>query len=100
MQEHVFLWWPGNNCDSLARTLIHLPYSSDIAPLDFHLFPSSQILLMEKISPVGKSFLEDCKRHLEQFFAQKDKKFWDDAIMQLPEKWQNLAEQNDKHIVQ
>ena len=44
--------------------------------------------------------LEDCKRHLEQFFAQKDKKFWDDAIMQLPEKWQNLAEQNDKHIVQ
>ena len=23
---------------------------------------------------------EDCKRHLEQFFAQKDKPFWDSGI--------------------
>ena len=48
---------------------IHLPYSPDIAPLDFHLFWSLQNSLN------GKNFnsLEDyCKRHLEQFFAQKD----------------------------
>ena len=50
------------------EVLIHLP---DIAPSDFHLFRSSQNSLN------GKNFnsLEDCKRHLEQFFAQKDKKF-------------------------
>ena len=26
-------------------------------------------------------FPGDCKRHLEQFFAQKDKKFWEDRII-------------------
>ena len=28
--------------------------------------------------------LYDCNRHLEQFVAQKDKKFWEDEIMKLP----------------
>ncbi|XP_067600590.1 alkaline ceramidase 2 isoform X2 [Pseudorca crassidens] len=50
------------------EVLIHLPYSPDVAPSDFHLFRSSQT------SPNRRIFisLEDCKRHLEQFFAQKD----------------------------
>ena len=36
---------------------------------------------------VEKSFnsLKDCKRHLEQFFAQKDKKLEEGGIMKLPE---------------
>ena len=50
---------------------------------------------MEKIS----NFLEDCKRYLEQFFAQMDKKFWEDEIMKLPEKWQKIVEQNSEHVV-
>ena len=64
------------------KVLIHLLYSPDIAPLDFHLFQSLQYYFN------GKNFnsLKDCKRHLEQFFAQKDKKFWEDRIMKLPEK--------------
>ena len=64
------------------EVLIHLLYSPDIAPLDFHLFQSLQNSLN------GRNFksLEDCKRHLEQFFAQKDNKFWEDGIMKLPEK--------------
>ena len=39
---------------------------------------------------VEKSFnsLKDCKRHLEQFFAQKDKKLEEGGIMKLPENWQ------------
>ena len=36
---------------------------------------------------------------LEQFFAQKDKKFWEDGNMKLPEKWQNIVEQNGEYIV-
>ena len=44
--------------------------------------------------------LEDCKRHLEQFFAQKDKKFWEDGIMELPEKWQKVVEQRGEYIGQ
>ena len=44
--------------------------------------------------------MEDCKRHLEEFFAQKDKKFWEDRIMKLPEKWQKVVEQDSEYIVQ
>ena len=62
------------------EVLIHLLYSPDIASLDLHLIRSLQNFLN------GKNFhsLENCKRHLEQLFAQKDKKFWEDVIMKLP----------------
>ena len=78
------------------EVLIPPPYSPDIAPSDYHLFRSLQNSLN------GKNFssLEDCKRHLEQFFAQKDKKFWEDGIMKLPEKWQKVVEQNGEYVVQ
>ena len=78
------------------EVLIHLPYSADIAPLDFHLCRSLQNSLN------GKNFnsLEDYKRHLEQFFAQKDRKFWEDGIMKLPEKWQKVVEQMCEYVVQ
>ena len=78
------------------EVLIHLPYSPDIAHLDLHLFWSLQNSLN------GKNFnsLEDCKRHLEQSFAQKDKKFGEDGIMKFPEKWQKVVEQNSKYVVQ
>ena len=64
------------------QVLIHPSYSPDIASLDFHFFWSLQN------SFNGKNFnsLVDYKRHLEQFFAQKDKKFLEDGIMMLPEK--------------
>ena len=77
------------------EVLIHPPYSPDIAPSDFHLFRSLQNSLN------GKNFnsLEVCKRYLEQFLDQKDK-FWEDGIMKLPEKWQNVVEQNGEYVVQ
>ena len=78
------------------EVLIHPQYSPDIACSDFHLFQSLQNSLN------GKNFnsLEDCKRHLEQFFAQNDKKFWEDGIMKLPEKWQKVVEQKGEYVVQ
>ena len=77
------------------EVLIHQPYSPDIAPSDFHLFWSLQNSLNEK----KFNSLQDSKRHLEQFFAQKDKKFWEDGIMKLPEKWQKVVEQKFEYIV-
>ena len=77
------------------EVLIHPPCSPDIAPSDFHL-GLYKILLMEK----DFNSLQDCKRHLEQFFAQKDKKFWDDGIMKLPEKWQKVVEQKGEYVIQ
>ena len=78
------------------EVLIQLSYSPDIASSDFHWFWSLQTSLN------GKNFnsLGDCKRHLEQFFAQKDKKFWEDGIMKLPEKWQKVVEQKGEYVVQ
>ena len=78
------------------EVLIHQPYSPDIAPSDFHLFWSLQNSLNEK----KFNSLQDSKRHLEQFFAQKDKKFWEDGIMKLPEKWQKVVEQKGEYVVQ
>ena len=77
------------------EVLIHLPYSPDITLSDFHLFRSLQNSLNGKIF----NSLEDCRRHLEQFFAQKDKMFWEDGIMKLPEKWQKVVEQNSEYVV-
>ena len=37
------------------------------------------------------------KRHLEQFFAQEDKKTWEDGIMKLPVKQQKVVEQNGEY---
>ena len=78
------------------EVLIHPQHSPDITPLDFHLFRSLQSSLNGKIF----NSLEDCKRHLEQFFAQKDKKFWEDGIMKWPEKWEKVVEQKGEYIVQ
>ena len=78
------------------EVLIRLLCSPDIAPTVFYTFQSFQNSLN------GKNFnsLEDCKRHLEWFFAQKDKKFWEDGIMRLPERWEKVMEQNGEYVVQ
>ena len=48
--------------------LIHPPYSPDIVPSDFYLFRS----LQNSFNGKNLNVLEDCKRHLEQFFVQKE----------------------------
>ena len=44
--------------------------------------------------------MDECKRHLEEFFAQKDTEFWGGGIMGVPGKWQKIVEQNSEYIVQ
>jgi len=53
--------------------LPHPPYSPDLATSDYHLFRSLQNFLDRK------NFLnpDATKIHLEQFFAEKPKMFWD-----------------------
>ena len=79
------------------EVLVHPPYSPDLTPSDFYLSSSLQN------SFNGKNFktLEDCKRHLGTVrCSKKDKTFWEDGIMKLPEKWQKVVEQNGEYIVQ
>jgi len=54
-----------------------------------------------KISLIGKNFtsLEDCKKHLEKFFAYKTKKFWEGGIFKLPERWHKVVEKNGEYII-
>ena len=95
-RPHVF-WWPDKNCYSLAGKF----WFTHPIHQTLHLW-NSICLGLYKNSLNGKNFnsLEDCKMHLEQFFAQKDKKFWKDGIMKLPEKWQKVVEQKCECVVQ
>ena len=95
-RPHVFLMTRQKLLQLGWEVLIHPPYSPDIATSDFHLFRSLQNSLNGK----NVNSLGDCKRHLEQFFAQKDKKFWEDGITKLPEKWQKVVEQKGEYIIQ
>jgi histone-lysine N-methyltransferase SETMAR len=76
------------------NVLPHPPYSSDLAPSDYHLFRSLQNSLN------GKNFTspEACKNHLEQFFARKSEKFCMDGIMKLPERWLKVIERIGAYI--
>ena len=73
----------------------HPPYSSDLAPSDYHLFRSLQNHLN------GKTFdsNEAVKNELIQFFAAKNKTFYESGIMKLTERWQKVIEQNGQYII-
>jgi len=75
--------------------LPHPPYSPDLAPSDYYLFRSLQKFLN------GQTFTtnEDVKNHLDQFFASKDQKFYERGIMLLPERWQQVLDQNGQYII-
>jgi len=78
------------------NVLPHSPYSLDIASSDFHLFRSLQNSLIEKnVTP-----LKDYKKHLEQFFVYKTRKFWEDEIFKLSERWRKVVEKNGKYIIE
>ena len=62
----------------------HPPYSSDLAPSDYHLFRNLQNFFNRK----NVSNNDDIKSHLAEFFAVKHKKFDQRGITKLPDKWQ------------
>ena len=76
--------------------LPHPPYSPDIAPSDYYLF------LSLKNSVRGKNFnsKNDIKMYLDQYFADKPEKFWEEGIMRLPERWRKVIEQKGSYIIQ
>ena len=96
MQDHVSLMTRHKLLLLDWEVPVHPRYSPDITPLDFHLFWSLQNSLNGKNS----NSPEDCKRYLEQFFAQKDKKFLEDRIIKMPGKRQKAVKQNSEYIVQ
>ena len=75
------------------EVMFHPLYSTDLAPSDYYLFRSWQNSLNGKTSNDD----EAVKSHLVLFFADKDQKFHVRRIMNLPERWQTVVEQNGKY---
>ncbi|CAK1592554.1 unnamed protein product [Parnassius mnemosyne] len=63
--------------------LEHPPYSSDLAPSDFYLFPR----LKERLR--GKKFEDDSKvmAAVEAFWESQDKEFFSKGILGLEKRW-------------
>ncbi|GFX12224.1 histone-lysine N-methyltransferase SETMAR [Trichonephila clavipes] len=76
-------------------TMLHPPYSPDLAPSDYYLFSSLQIFFGGKTVTSN----EEVKNHLDQFLASKDQKFYERGIMLLPERWQKMLDQNGQYII-
>ncbi|KAJ4447558.1 hypothetical protein ANN_09565 [Periplaneta americana] len=68
----------------------HAPFSSDIAPSDYHLFRSLQNFLNGK----RLTSLEESRLNMEEFLNQKIPLFWRNGIYKLPEKWQYVVANN------
>jgi len=76
------------------EVLMYPPYSPDIAS-DYHLFRS----LQNSLNDVKLTSKEACENYLKQFFDQKLQKFYRDGIMALPQKRQNIIENNGAYLV-
>ena len=84
----MFIWSPGKTVTAWLRS------SDSSATFSRHCSFSFPFVLAFTNSLNGKNFssLEDCKRRLKQLFVQK--KFREEEIMKLPEKWQKVGEGN------
>ncbi|XP_035744177.1 histone-lysine N-methyltransferase SETMAR-like [Vespa mandarinia] len=77
------------------EVLMHPPYSPDLAPSDYHLFRS----LQNSLNSAKLASKEACENYLSKFFVEKKKKFYNDGIMILPQKWQKVIDQNGMYLV-
>ncbi|XP_040575887.1 histone-lysine N-methyltransferase SETMAR-like [Lepeophtheirus salmonis] len=77
------------------EVLLHPPYSPDLAPSDYHLFPSiANDFAGEKFTSI-----EACENRLSEFFTNMDKGFYERGIMELPSKWLQVIEQNGAYLM-
>jgi [histone H3]-lysine36 N-dimethyltransferase SETMAR len=75
-------------------TLVHPPYSPDLAPSDYHLFRSLNNHLMEKRFD-DQTALES---ELASFFDSQPRAFYEKGIMSLPDRWQQVIDSNGMYI--
>lgn len=76
--------------------LPHPPYSPDLAPTDYHLFRSLTNSLGEK----KFANEEDLKRFLDQFFASKSLDFYEQGILSLAQRWQDVVDNDGTYLIE
>lgn len=72
----------------------HPPCSPDLAPSDYHLFRS----LQNHLNNHTFYSMEDIKKYLENYFAEKPKSFYETGIMSLPQRWQQVIDNNGHYF--
>ncbi|XP_020715242.1 uncharacterized protein LOC101457564 isoform X1 [Ceratitis capitata] len=78
------------------EVLIHPHFSPDLAPSDYHLFPS----MANYLDGEELASRESCENRLSQFFSNRDKSFYAEGIMTLPSKWQKVMEHNGAYLTE
>ena len=77
------------------KILSHPPYSSDLASSDYHLFHSLRNhLVKEQFDDQAQ-----LKSDLENFFSSLSRKFFEDGILDLPNRWEYVIDNNGICVV-
>lgn len=74
--------------------LPHPPYSPDLAPSDFHLFPNLKKWL------AGRKFSTNTEviNAVDGFFADLDKDFYKNGISALENRWTKCVDRNGDYV--
>ena len=77
------------------EVLPHPPYSPDLAPSDYHLFRSLRNHLVKKQFDDQAQLKSD----LENFFSSLSRKLFEDGILDLPNRWEYVIDNNGIYVV-
>lgn len=75
---------------------MHPHYSQDLGSNDYHVFLS----IANNFTNVNIAVIEAYKNRLSQYFANRDKGFYDRSIMKLPSKWQQAIKRNGANLTE
>lgn len=73
--------------------LAHPEHSPDVAPTDYHLFRD----LQQEINGNDFKDLNELQEWVDNYFKLKPTKFYEDGIMQLPQRWQKIIANNGQY---
>jgi hypothetical protein len=74
---------------------LHLPYSPDLAPSDYHLFRS----LSNNLRGVPFNKAAELQNWLDDFFTAKPANFFKRGIKNLPESWEAVVNNGGEYII-
>ena len=97
MQDHTQVWSPVKNCWSLDGMCCHIHPTRQI--LRHHISMLMFRALQNSLRGITFNSDEAVNQHLVQFFADKDRSFYERGIMKLTEIWQKVIEQSGQYII-